>query len=84
VLVTNGGKLECFDKAMSHAKKNEWLKAMQEKMKSFHENHNFKLGKFSKGKRVLKNKLKFRLEIEEKCSQPKYKARLVMKGRVLI
>jgi hypothetical protein len=41
---------------MPHEKKSEWLKAMQEEMKSLHENHTFKLLKLLKGKRALKNK----------------------------
>jgi len=49
VLVTDGGEVKCFDVFMSHEKKNEWLKAIQEKMKSLYENHNFKLVKFSTG-----------------------------------
>jgi hypothetical protein len=56
VLVTDGGELECFDEAMSHEKKSEWLKAMEEKMKSLHENHTFELVKLPKGKRALTNK----------------------------
>jgi len=56
VLVTDGGEPECFDEAMSHEKKSEWLKAMQEEMKSLHENHTFELVKLPKGKRALKNK----------------------------
>jgi hypothetical protein len=39
------------------------LKAMQEEMKSLHENHTFKLVKLPKGKRALKNKWVFRLKI---------------------
>ncbi|KAJ7009759.1 Retrovirus-related Pol polyprotein from transposon TNT 1-94 [Populus alba x Populus x berolinensis] len=80
VLVTNGGESECFDEAMSYEKKSEWLKAMQEEMKSLHENHTFELVKLPKGKRALKNKWVFRLKIDEHCSHPRYKARLVVKG----
>jgi hypothetical protein len=80
VLVTDGGEPECFDEAMSHEKKSEWLQAMQEEMKSLHENHTFELVKLPKGKRALKNKWVFRLKIDEHCSQPRYKARLVVKG----
>jgi ATP-binding cassette subfamily B (MDR/TAP) protein 1 len=49
-------------------------------MKSLHENHTFELVKLPKGKRALKNKWVFRLKIDEHCSRPRYKARLVMKG----
>jgi ATP-binding cassette subfamily B (MDR/TAP) protein 1 len=80
VLVTDGGEPECFNEAMSHEKKSEWLKAIQEEMKSLHENHTFELVKLPKGKRALKNKWMFRLKIDEHCLQPRYKARLVVKG----
>jgi ATP-binding cassette subfamily B (MDR/TAP) protein 1 len=49
-------------------------------MKSLHENHTFELVKLPKGKRALKNKWVFRLKIDEHCSRPRYKAKLVMKG----
>jgi hypothetical protein len=49
-------------------------------MKSLHENHIFKLVKLPKDKRALKNKWVFMLKIDEHCLQPRYKARLVMKG----
>jgi ATP-binding cassette subfamily B (MDR/TAP) protein 1 len=49
-------------------------------MKSLHENHTFELMKLSKGKKALKNKWVFMLKIDEHCLQPRYKARLVMKG----
>jgi ATP-binding cassette subfamily B (MDR/TAP) protein 1 len=44
------------------------------------ENHTFDLMKLSKGKKALKNKWVFMLKIDEHCLQPRYKARLVMKG----
>lgn len=63
-------------------KKGEWLKAVQEEMKTLNENHTFELVKLLKSKRELKNKWVLRLKIDENFSQPKYKARFVVKGLV--
>jgi len=53
---------------------------MQEEVKSLHENHTYDMVKLPKGKRALKNKWIYRLKTEDKGSQPRYKARLVVKG----
>jgi hypothetical protein len=53
---------------------------MQEEMKSLHENHTYDLVKLPKGKGALKNKWVFRCKIEPNRSQPRYKARSVVKG----
>ena len=53
---------------------------MQEEIKSLHENHTFDLMELLKGNRTLKNKWMFRLKTKEHNSQPRYKARLVMKS----
>ena len=52
---------------------------MQDEMKSLHENHSFELVKLPKGKRTLKNRWVYRVKQEEHTSQPRYKARLVVK-----
>nr|KYP65788.1 Retrovirus-related Pol polyprotein from transposon TNT 1-94 [Cajanus cajan] len=65
---------------MSHEDKDKWYIVMQEEMKSLHENHTFELVKLPQGKRALKNKWVFKLKLEDNCSQPRYKARLVVKG----
>nr|KYP59119.1 Retrovirus-related Pol polyprotein from transposon TNT 1-94 [Cajanus cajan] len=65
---------------MSHEEKDKWYIVMREEMKSLHENHTFELGKLPQGKRELKNKWVFKLKSEDNCSQPRYKARLVVKG----
>ena len=52
---------------------------MQDEMKPLHENHIYDLVEHPKGKRALKNKWVFRCKIEPNISQPKYKARLVVK-----
>lgn len=49
-------------------------------MKSLYENHTFELVKLRKDKRALKNKWVYRIKQEEYISQPRYKARLVVKG----
>ena len=52
---------------------------MQDEMKSLHDNHSFELVKLPKGKRALKNMWVYRVKQEEHTSQPRYKARLVVK-----
>jgi len=74
---------------MLHEEKDKWYITMQEEMKSLHENHTFELVKLPQGKRALENKWVFKLKSKENNSQPRYKARLVVKGlwskrRVLI
>ena len=49
-------------------------------MKSLGENHTYDLIELPQGKRPLKNKWVYRLKSEENNSQPRYKARLVVKG----
>ena len=80
VMLTDGGEPETYQEVMSHEKKGEWLSAMQDEMNSLHENHTYDLVKLPKDKRALKNKWVFRLKTEENSSQPRYKARLVVKG----
>ena len=80
VLLTDGGEPECYEKDISHKSKEEWLKAMEEEMKSLHDNHTCDLVKLPKGKRTLKNKWVYKLKIEKQNSQSRYKARLVVKG----
>ena len=52
---------------------------MEEEMKSLNKNHTYNLMKLPKGKRALKNKWLYKLKTEEQNSQPRYKARLVVK-----
>ena len=65
---------------MEDEKKMKWVDAMQDEMKSLHENHSFELVKLLKGKRALKNRWVYKVKQEEHTSQPRYKARLVVKG----
>ena len=80
VMLSNGEEPESFREVMANDHKEEWLDAMNDEMNCLQENHTYDLVKLPKGKRVLKNKWFYRLKIEENCSQPRYKARLVVKG----
>lgn len=80
VLLTDGGEPECYTEAMEDEHKKEWVEAMQDEMTSLYENNTFELVKLPKGKRTLKNKWVYKLKTEEHSSQPRYKARLVVKG----
>ena len=55
---------------MAHDQKEKRFEAMTDEMKS----------KLPKGKRAQKKKWVFKLITKEHCSQPRYKARLVVKG----
>ncbi|KAJ4728518.1 Retrovirus-related Pol polyprotein from transposon TNT 1-94 [Melia azedarach] len=80
VLLTDGGEPECYAEAVESEQRKEWIYAMQDKMKSLHENHIFELVKLPKDKRALKNKWVYRIKQEEYTSQSRYKAILVVKG----
>ncbi|KAJ4721959.1 Retrovirus-related Pol polyprotein from transposon TNT 1-94 [Melia azedarach] len=80
ILLTDTGEPECYDEAIEDDHRNEWIEAMQDEMRSLHENHTFELVKLPKGKKALKNKWVFRIKHEEHSSRPRYKARLVVKG----
>lgn len=80
VLLSDGGEPECFDEAMSHEHNKEWYNAMQEEMKSLHENHTYDLVKLPNGKKALKNKWVYKVKTGEDGKSPRYKARIVVKG----
>lgn len=77
---TDNGEPECYAEAVEDEHKEEWIEAMQDEMKSLHENNTFELVKLPKGKRALTNKWVYRVKQEEHSSRPRYKARLVVKG----
>lgn len=79
ILLTDGGEPECFEEAMESEQKREWIDAMDDEMKSLHENHTYELVKLPKGKRALKNRWIYRVK-QEHNSRLRYKARLVVKG----
>ena len=64
---------------MADSHKVEWVKAMQEDMKSLHENHTYDLVELPKGRKALRNKWVYRLKNEESNPRPRYKASLVVK-----
>ncbi|KAL6347739.1 hypothetical protein AAG906_026268 [Vitis piasezkii] len=72
--------LRSYEEAMGDENKMKWVDAMQDEMKSLHENHSFELVKLPKGKRALKNRWVYKVKQKEHTSQPCYKARLVVKG----
>ena len=80
VLLTDGEELESYDEAMGDENKITWVDAIQDEMKSLHENHSFELVKLPKGKRALKNRWVYKVKQEKHTSQPRYKVRLVVKG----
>ncbi|RVW35632.1 Retrovirus-related Pol polyprotein from transposon TNT 1-94 [Vitis vinifera] len=53
---------------------------MHEEMKSLHKNNSYELMDLPKGKRALKNKWILKRKPEPNKSQPRYNARLVVKG----
>ena len=78
VLLIDKGEPECYKEAMKDEHKDKWIEAMQDEMKSLHENHTYKLVKYLKGMRALKNKWVFKAKVED--LKPRYKVRLVVKG----
>ena len=80
VMISDQGEPKTYQEVLKHENKTEWLKAMKEEMKSLHENHTYDLVKPPKGKKILKNKWVFRRKNDGNSSQPRFKARLVVKG----
>ena len=80
VLVTDEGEPECYAEAMEDEHKKEWVDAMQDEIQSLYDNHTFELVKLPKGKKALKNRWVYKVKQDEHTSQPRYKARLVVKG----
>ena len=58
----------------------KWLSVMQEEMDSLYENHTYEITELPKGKRVLRNKWVYKLKLGNAGNQPRYKARIVVKG----
>lgn len=61
VKITESGEPETFNDTMTHMNKKQWLKAMQDEVKSLHENHIYKLVVLTKGRRALKNKWVYKI-----------------------
>ena len=82
LLFSDGGEPENYQEILLHDEKKKWLKAMYEDMKFLHKNNTYELMKLPKGTRALKNKWVLKRKPEPNRSQPRYKARLVV--RVLV
>ncbi|KAJ9672284.1 hypothetical protein PVL29_025767 [Vitis rotundifolia] len=80
LLLSDKGEPENYQEVLLHDEKKEWLRAMHEEMKSLHKNNTYELMELPKGKKALKNKWALKRKPEPNRSQPKYKARLVVKG----
>ena len=80
VMISDQGETKTYQEVLKHENKIEWLKAMKEEMKSSHENHTYDLVEPPKKKKILKNKWVFRRNNDGNSSQPRFKARLVVKG----
>ena len=65
---------------MDSEEKKQWLDAMQDEMKSLHDNHTYDLVKLPKGKKALEIRWIFRVKQDSNSTLPRYKARLVVKG----
>ncbi|RDX79232.1 hypothetical protein CR513_40372, partial [Mucuna pruriens] len=51
VILTDGEELECYQEAMESEERQKWLDAMQDEIKSLHDNHTYDLVKLPKGKK---------------------------------
>lgn len=54
--MTKNGEPEIFDEVKANVNMVNWIRAMQNEMKSFYDNCTYELANFSKGKRALANK----------------------------
>ena len=57
VLLIDGGEPESYEEAMGDENKMKWVNAMQNEMKSLHENHSFELVKLPKGKKSFEEQV---------------------------
>ncbi|KAK8921663.1 hypothetical protein KSP39_PZI019972 [Platanthera zijinensis] len=80
ILLTDSGEPESYVEAQSAEDREAWTAAMEEELYSLQKNETYDLVPLPKGKRALKNKWVFKLKLDENRSQPRYKARLVVKG----
>jgi adenylate kinase family enzyme len=80
VTLTDEGEPQSFMEAIETDDKDKWMQAMQEELQSLKENQTYDLVKLPKGRRALKNKWVFKLKSRENNPNPRYKARIVVKG----
>lgn len=69
----------CYEDAMKSKNSNEWKAAIEDELKSLHENETFEVVNKPKHCNVIGNKWVFKLKTMHD-EQPKFKARLVAKG----
>ena len=70
-----------FGEALRISESDQWKLAMEEEMKSLHQNQTWELVKLPKGKRAIGNKWVYtKKQGSLNQSTPRYKARLVAKG----
>lgn len=55
-MIIDMGERKTHQEIIAHEKKQEWLRAMRDEMKSLHENHTYDLVKPPNGKKALKKK----------------------------
>ena len=79
-MLTDADEPESYEAANVSEQQEQWQRAMQEEMDSLQHNHTYDLVARPKGRKVLRNKWVYKVKAEEKSSQPRYKARLVVKG----
>ena len=80
ILLTDMGEPEDYDEVMLDTHRDRWVEAMEDEMKSLHENGTYELVELPKGKKSLTNKWIFRLKQGQQTFAPRYKARLVVTG----
>lgn len=56
VTLTDRGEPECYEEAMEGDDNKKWFDAMQDEMKSLHDNQTFELVKLPKGNKALQNR----------------------------
>ena len=74
VMLIDGRDIEIYQEDILHESKKDWVKAMQEEVRSLLENHTYDLVKLSQGMKALRNKWVYRLKNENNFSQLRYKA----------
>lgn len=80
IKVCENGESETFSEVKAHVNGMDWMMAIQDEMKSLHNNQTYELAILLKGKRALKNKWVYLIKHEEGSTKPGYKARLIVKG----
>lgn len=64
------------------SKKNEWIRAMEQKLEAIERNKTWKLTELPPGRKAIDLKWVFKLKKDNKGEIIKYKARIVAKGYV--